>query len=266
MSEKKTAGSLVLPDTVLENMTTLGDDSNPWVKCLACGEEYKTLDPSGVCMTCILRQEEKEKTERVLETRLKDMIGLKGAAEFRFERYRVTPGTERAFAASRNFLPDGENLFMFGPAGTGKTHLSGAITRKWLWERGDKKVEFYKVPRFLRWFRLRKPSEQDEELDRLSKLHVLVLDDMGVEKDSEHALGILYELIDSRDMARRNGLVITSNLSAEDLAKKMDDDRLPSRIFGMCKVYRLEASDGRIGRARGWPGNGEIVNEGKPYD
>lgn len=204
------------------------------------------LSPSGLCFGCIETKIAEKKRDAMLMGRLQQMLGLKGAEEFTFESFRSGRGTMKALNAARNFAPEAEDLFFTGPAGTGKTHLAGAIVRKKLFATGAWGVEFHKVPRLLRWFHLRKPSEQDEELDRLAKLEVLVLDDLGVEKDSEYNLGTLYELLDARAMSRRHGLVITSNLGPEELAAKMGDDRLPSRIFGMCAVHRLEAPDARL--------------------
>lgn len=204
------------------------------------------LGAAGLCMGCELRADERKNGAARLERRLVEMMGLRGAEEFTFERFRQSPGTAAAYGAARNFNPLAENLYLCGAAGTGKTHLAGSVTRAWLTARGAAAVEFHKVPRLLRWFHLRKPSEYDEEIERLAKLHVLVLDDLGVEKSSEYNLGTLYEIIDARYMARREGLVVTSNLAPQELAKKMDDDRFPSRLFGMCAPHEMVAPDARL--------------------
>lgn len=218
-----------------------------WVKCPKCGDEHRALAVSGVCLPCEGRSEDEQKLRRQHRERLVAMMGERGADEFTYERFRPEPphGGELRDAAA-GFAPEHHDLFFCGPAGTGKTHLGGAIANAWLWKLGPANVEFHKVTRLLRWFHLRKPVEYEAEVERLARLKVLVLDDLGVEKSSEYNLGTLYDIIDARWMARRRGLVITSNLWPEDLAQKLDDDRLASRIFGMCTVYRFNGKDMRL--------------------
>lgn len=95
---------------------------------------------------------------------------------------------------------------------------------------------------------MRDPREEELEIMRLASVPVLVVDDLGVQKDSEHALTVLYEIFDRRDMDLRHGLIITSNLSMKDMAAKMGDDRIPSRIAGMCDVIELKGKDRRISK------------------
>lgn len=217
-----------------------------WFKCRKCGEEYRALLPDGTCVACEQESEAAQALRRIHRERLVAMLGERGAEEFNFERFCSTPGTETAMSAAAGFAPEHNNLFFTGPTGTGKTHLGGAIASAWLWKLGPAHVEFHKVPRLLRWFHLRKYSEYYAEIERLSRLRVLILDDLGVEKSSEYNLGTLYEILDARYIGKRNGLVVTSNLMPEDLAAKLDDDRLASRLFGMCSVYRFTGKDVRL--------------------
>jgi DNA replication protein DnaC len=220
-----------------------------WMQCRLCGEEFITLLPDGSCLVCEGRLESEQADIKNHRKRLAAMMGERGADEFTFENFRITPGLNGAAElrdAAAGFAPEHNNLFFTGPAGTGKTHLAGAIASAWLPKLGAVAVEFHKVPRLIRSFHLRKPTEYDAEIERLSRLKVLVLDDLGVEKSSEYNLGTLYEILDARWMARRSGLVVTSNLWPEDLAAKLDDDRLASRLFGMCTVYRFNGKDMRL--------------------
>ncbi len=241
MPGSRTAGEVVAAAQVLTP-----EQASAWKRCPGCGDEYRALGASGSCLPCEDRSESEKTLRRHHRERLVAMMGERGADEFTFERFRSTPGTETARDAAAGFSPEHNNLFFTGPAGTGKTHLAGAIASAWLWKLGQTAAEFHKVPRLLRWFHLRKSSEYDAEIERLAKLKVLVLDDIGVEKSSEYNLGTLYEIIDARWSAKRNGLVVTSNLFPDDLAKKLDDDRLTSRLFGMCSVYRFEGKDVRL--------------------
>lgn len=95
---------------------------------------------------------------------------------------------------------------------------------------------------------MRDPREKEREIERLSNVPVFVVDDLGVQKDTEHALTVLYEILDRRDMNLRHGLIVTSNLPLDMLAKKMGDDRITSRIAGMCRVVKVGWDDHRMKR------------------
>ena len=80
----------------------------------------------------------------------------------------------------------------------------------------------------------------------LTALPVLVIDDLGIGRDTEFAFQTLYEIVDGRYMAMKGGLIVTSNLSLDDLAAKLGDDRIPSRLASMCKVIRMTGADKRV--------------------
>ena len=66
---------------------------------------------------------------------------------------------------------------------------------------------------------------------------------------------ILYEVINERDKSMMSGLVITSNYSLHELAKRMtegpDDqeaDRIVSRLGGLCRAVKVGGPDWRVMR------------------
>ena len=134
-------------------------------------------------------------------------------------------------------------LFIHGPVGTGKTHIAAALLR-------TRSGMGNTVPRLL--LSLRKSFEDQETseaqiIDRYSRYSFLVLDDMGAEKSSEYSIQSLYLIIDQRyrDMLPT---IITSNLSLTELANKLDD-RIASRIAGMCDVVKLTGKDRRLSKS-----------------
>jgi DNA replication protein DnaC len=79
-------------------------------------------------------------------------------------------------------------------------------------------------------------QETDREvLERYGKVGLLVLDDFGTQNTSDWAFTMLYMLINRRydDMSPT---IITSNYSLEELADKLEDDRITSRLYEMCDV------------------------------
>lgn len=237
MAMGKTIEELAKPPQSPGN-TTISVD---WLRCHECGEEYfKLID--GHCFDCNERLKALEFSNCVEERRISKSIGKKGFDLFTFDKFKPDEGSQKAFDACRSFDPAKSSLYLWGPAGCGKTHLSGAIFRS------HPGAAFYKSTEIVRWFRMRDPREEELEIMRLASVPVLVVDDLGVQKDSEHALTVLYEIFDRRDMDLRHGLIITSNLSMKDMAAKMGDDRIPSRIAGMCDVIELKGKDRRISK------------------
>jgi DNA replication protein DnaC len=88
-------------------------------------------------------------------------------------------------------------------------------------------------------------AEEQAIIDRIAAIPQLVIDDIGVEKNTGFSLAVLYEIIDARDMAYNKGLIVTSNLSLGALADRLGDDRVTSRLAGMCKVVEITGPDRR---------------------
>lgn len=158
--------------------------------------------------------------------------------------------------SSRNDLEfnkevSGGSFYLHGPAGAGKSHQAALYLSLLLKSSNKYHGEWINIPKFL--FDLRQlysrkdiPREQSEEalVEKYSKVPYLVLDDLGVEKTSDWANLILYLIINERYENERP-VIITSNLSVEELGEKMGDDRIPSRIMGMCEVVEINREDRR---------------------
>lgn len=137
-----------------------------------------------------------------------------------------------------------DNLFLYGPCGTGKTHLAGALLKKACAE--NLTVKWCNPMYITRLIKSRWPSEEEGIIDDLVNQDVLIIDDLGTGSDLMATLRLIYEITDKRRNQKRNGLVITSNLSVEQLAQAYKDDRIASRIAGMCKVIEIGGDDRRI--------------------
>ena len=83
-------------------------------------------------------------------------------------------------------------------------------------------------------------------MDRLIGTDILVLDDVGSASDTAYSRQILQEILDGRHFRDRSGLVVTTKYSIDQLAAKMADDTIPSRMAGMCSVIEVRGPDGRL--------------------
>lgn len=141
-----------------------------------------------------------------------------------FETFNLSlnPGMGDAFAQCRA-VAEGSAWcsFMAGDPGNGKTHL--AIAALNAFGRG----RFWKVPDFLDWLK-HWAFDEGYELDVLLKAYreqdfLLVLDDLGVENQTDWAHEQLYRVLDAR-YERKLPTIVTTNQSLRKI-----DGRIASR-------------------------------------
>ena len=81
-------------------------------------------------------------------------------------------------------------------------------------------------------------------IQRYSEADCLVLDDLGAEKTTDWSFSVLYLIIDNRYNNYKK-TIITSNFALNQLAGKLGDDRIPSRIRAMCSIVKMDGDDRR---------------------
>ena len=170
--------------------------------------------------------------------------------EARWSTWRRTADNRHALDEARAFAragDSGRDLFLCGPVGTGKTRLACTVANE-AWRSGERSVAFERVPMLL--YRLQPhgaAADTTETFDRLAAAKLLVLDDLGAERDAatdytRRTLLMLYEA--RHDAGRRT--VWTSNKTPSEIGAFMGDDRLSSRIAGRCRVVGLDGRDWRL--------------------
>jgi len=117
---------------------------------------------------------------------------------------------------------------LWGPAGSGKSYAAIATGRQ---AAAAMTVELTTAVGLLDEIRAcYNPGAQTEVEDvmrRLRSAGLLIIDDLGAHRDSEHTGEKLLQVVDERS-GRRKPTIITTNLSPEDMA----EGRLRSRLFG----------------------------------
>lgn len=214
-----------------------------FVACPRCTLEVSKLYDEGRCWNCFYEETAAAKQQDRLGLYLRKTIGLYGIEHYSFGTFRQEFGNVHAYSACYDFNVDKKNIILLGPCGTGKTHLAGAVMKK---VAAANKSVMWANPMFInRMFRMRTPDEEEDRLEQLANVPLLVIDDLGVGKDTEFTLRIIYELLERRNARKRCGLLVTSNLLLDDLARKFGDDRLTSRMNGSCSIYQIEGKDYR---------------------
>ena len=113
-----------------------------------------------------------------------------------------------ALADNTSWVSNANNLVIFGPSGVGKTHLACAIAHR-LIEHGIRCC-FYSTTSLVQQMQKAKAEFRlPEALAKLSRIPLLILDDIGYVKKEEAETCVLFELIAERYESK--SLIITAN-------------------------------------------------------
>lgn len=194
-------------------------------------------------------EREEEANQEARKIRIEDCIemlgGIRAYEEFTLETFRRTKENSEAFDYMKGFDPKRQNVFLWGSCGTGKTHLAYALARFSFLEKRER-AKVLKIPEIMRMFRKREPYEEENALRSLVSVQVLVVDELGIGKETDFARQTIQELLDRRNLKRQNGLIITSNYSLKEFSAKLGHEAIPSRIAGMCDIIHIGGQDWRI--------------------
>ncbi|WP_457677809.1 ATP-binding protein [Thermovibrio sp.] len=168
--------------------------------------------------------------------------------------YPQTPYQLRALKICREFFflyPFVEKgIVLYGPPGTGKTHLAVATLKNVIEYKGLRGIfcDFRGLLISLR-NSFSSPSDSTAEiLDSARRAPLLVLDDVGAERNTEWAKEMLAEIVNFR-YTHNLPTIITTNLtfdsSGEESFVSKFDGRTESRIYDMCKIVKVEGNDRR---------------------
>ena len=129
-------------------------------------------------------------------------------------------------------------LLLWGNVGTGKSFFAGCIANALL-EKG--------VPVLMTNFsRILNPltgmhfEDRNQFIDSLNRYSLLIIDDLGIERNSEFALEQVFNVIDSRYRSKKP-LIVTTNLTLTELNSAPDvaHRRIYDRILERCAPIRI---------------------------
>ena len=156
---------------------------------------------------------------------------------------------------------DNIGILFHGSVGTGKSFYAAAIVNALLEKRVPATMTNF--PRLLNI--LQGARNRQEYIDHLQQYHLLVIDDLGVERDSPYAAEQVYNVIDART---RSGLplIITTNLTIEELKKpqSMQFARIYDRVLEMCPInLKMIGSSRRAGNEEARQAKARALLKGK---
>ena len=229
----------------MENTGTSAQLFNEKVKKMIADTKWCTichypLDEIGRCMNCLEVEDERRQELEIQKQRdIKRLGGLRA-----YEDYTIEKLDSKYYSAHRALetAKSADNLYIWGPAGVGKSHLAVILTRAKYYGLVIKPQDMMRILKE----KILDARKEQADLDFLINHNLLCIDDMGAEKLTSHTKSLLYEVMDGRYANKKKGLIITSNLSLSELSAQLEDDRISSRIAGMCQIIRMVGEDRRI--------------------
>lgn len=221
--------------------------------CTACGGTGYVGAVMCDCLRELCRQEQK-----------KELSGLLGTGRECFERFRldvypdeidaqlgVSPRTLMQYVLSnaqhyaRTFDEKSGSILMLGATGLGKTFLSACIAKtvadkgySVVYETAGKVFSDFETEKFALH------GEDDSLTKKYLSCDLLILDDLGTEMVTQFTVSALYQIINTRLLAKR-ATIVSSNLSSDDLQRRYSA-QIASRLLGTYELYQFRGNDIRL--------------------
>lgn len=143
----------------------------------------------------------------------------------------------------------GVGLLLWGGVGTGKTFFAGCIANALL-EQGVP-VLMTNLSRVLNAMGGYHSEERNHFVDSLRHYDLLIIDDLGIERDTDFALEQVFHVIDSRC---RSGLpmIVTTNLTLQEMRDSEDTEhqRIYDRVLERCVPLMINGCNLRAEHAQ----------------
>ena len=227
--------------------------------CPLCGDTGYRDGGVCRCLRDYYAREQQKELSRMLD------LGNQSFDTFSLEWYpdRVEPGQKRSARShmeervynscaefAHRFGRGFENLLFFGAPGLGKTHLSAAIAREvsgagWsvVYDTAGHVFRVFEDEKFGR-------EEAGEDVERVLRCDLLILDDLGTELTTAFVQSALYEIVNTRLVERRS-TILSTNLMPSELGRRYSP-QVASRIEGEYQLLPFVGEDiRRLKRERG---------------
>jgi DNA replication protein DnaC len=167
--------------------------------------------PAARFLAALAEHELAERVSRRIERHLAEGRLLPGKTldTFEFDTVpMVSKAQVMAIVAGDIWLGKGANLLLFGPPGTGKSHLASAIGLA-LIENGYRVLFTRTTDLVQKLQQARRDLDLESALAKLDKFDLLILDDFAYVTKDQAETSVLFELISTR--YERRSMLITAN-------------------------------------------------------
>lgn len=133
-------------------------------------------------------------------------------------------------------------MLMWGDVGTGKTFAASCIANQLL--ENEVPVLMTSFPKILNT-----GFDKEQIIEQMNKYDLVIIDDLGTERQSDYALETVFYVIDERYKANKP-LIVTTNLDIdvirdESKGNGLKQARIYDRILEMCQPIHFQGSSRR---------------------
>ena len=228
---------------------------NGVIVCGHCGEakqQWANMEGSGPiliprmcrCSRERAADEERRREQAKLNQTIAELrqMGLwnPGYERMIFQRDDAPQSPESIF--SRKYLnqwprmrKEGIGILYYGSIGTGKTYYAACIANG-VMKQYQEPAYVTSVPQLLN--QLQNGDNTKDLIATMNRSPLLVIDDLGTERNTDYALEQLFSVIDARSISGKPALV-TTNLSPQEMRETKDlrCKRIYDRILEMCPLH-----------------------------
>lgn len=221
--------------------------------------EGRTFRPRCLCQCQRAAQERQEEERRRREFRDRVLrnrsLGLPEPAlrQCTFERdegFNPEMATAKKYVEKwKDMEAQAAGLLIWGEVGTGKTFLAGCIANALL-EMGVT-VLMTNFSRILNAMTGGYGVDRNAYVDDLNRYELLIIDDLGIERDTDFALEQVFSVIDSRYRVHRP-LIVTTNLKPSQMRQtdSLARRRIYDRVLERCVPLQVNHRNIRADKAQ----------------
>jgi len=215
-----------------------------------------------VSCACICESERREKKkaaqkqwefQAMVRRNRKDAFGDESMSDKVFERDdmrnpKLTKAMKTYAEQFDRFYKQSKGLLLYGTNGTGKTFAAICVANALL----DRGYTVLCTSAVILVNCIGSTFEKQEYIRSLNTYKLLVIDDLGAERDTETAQQYIFDVIDSRYRSGKP-VIITTNLTGPELENPMNKAEKPdaakrriySRLMEMCHPIEVNGADRR---------------------
>ena len=200
-------------------------------------------------LALLLEEESKRKNDGSVKAKITKakFPFLKTIEEFDFSFQPSLKEREVINLASLDFIENKDNIIFLGPPGVGKTHLATALGVKACMAKF--RVIFTSTDKLISELSLAQhEGSLIEKLLAYSRVHLLIIDELGYTPITKHQANLLFQLVSIR--YEKGSIILTSNFNFDDWGKAFEDNIVATaiidRLVHHARIFYISGSSYRV--------------------